>query len=81
VLLLYVLFSSAMWLRGAMGEMGRMSWVLAFPALLIAMMLGLVASDVIFRVASFVYYLTLFWLLLISLANFARLLMESHNDR
>jgi hypothetical protein len=75
VLVLYMLFGAATMLRGAAGRFGPMTWVLIIPSTLIVLMLGLVAADVIYRVAAFAYYLALFWLIILSAANFAKLLI------
>lgn len=80
-LVLYVVFIAATMLRGATGRFGAISWALAVPSALLTLMLGLVAADVIHRVAWFTYLLSLFWLMVISTANFARLLIGDPVER
>jgi hypothetical protein len=74
-LFLYLVFGTAVLLRGGAGRLGVMAFVMAVPTLFVVLMLGLVAFDVIFRVAAFAYLLALFWLMILSAANFGRLLV------
>jgi hypothetical protein len=76
LLAMYYLLAAATMLRGASGRFGAMTWAMLLPTLLILAMLSLVGAGSIHRAASFSYVLALFWLLIISGANFARLLLH-----
>ena len=81
VFFFYILVGLTSFLRGSAGKLGPVSWVFAIPTLLILSMQALVAFNVIYRVAEFAYYLALFWLILLSMANFAQLLLETYRDQ
>ena len=80
VMVLYIVVGIMAFLRGATGKIGAYSLALAVPTILIVAMLVLVGANIIYRVATFAYYLALFWLVLLSMANFARLLMADHAE-